>query len=195
MKKRTITQIFQSVLIVLILLSIVSFTEIKSEETTGPIIKNYSLPLQSWTFIQEVNLTANQVTKYVWESDITVQGREVTVSQYNTIQGLSLSERSSYFETIGYFDGIQDSGKTITDVNGSLFFVFFNPNPTAANLDVTYTYQISNLQPWAIGLIAGVFGLVFIVGGIYFAARVRRRMLKEAEEESEPSAAERYMNM
>jgi len=31
--------------------------------------------------------------------------------------------------------------------------------------------------------------------GIYIAAKIRRRMLKDAEEEQEPSAAERYMNM
>ncbi len=85
--------------------------------------------------------------------------------------------------------------KTITDFNGALFFVFFNPNSLSTSLVITYTYQISNLQPWAIGLISGLFILVFIIGGIYIAARIRQKMLKDAEEEQEPSAAERYMNL
>ena len=195
MKKRIFTQIIQSFLIFVILCLIIPSMEIESQEAKEPISKNYFLPLQSWTFIHEENLTANQTTKYLWQADLIVQGREVTEEQYDFMQGLGLSERSTYFETIGYYNGIQDSGKTITDLNGSIFFVFFNPNPTSASLDVTYTYQMSTLQPWAIGLISGVFLLFFIICGVYFAARIRRRMLKEAEEEHEPSAAERYMNM
>ncbi|MBK5113662.1 MAG: hypothetical protein KGD59_12385 [Candidatus Heimdallarchaeota archaeon] len=168
--------------------------EVKSEDTTSPINKNYSLPLQSWTFIQEDNLTVNQITKYQWVSDLSVQGREVTKEQLNTMQGQSLSERFSYFETLGYYSGVQDSGKTTTDINGSIYFVFFNPNSLAADLNITYNYQLSNIQPWVIGLISGIFILLFGIGGVYISARIRRKMIQDEEEEQEPSAAERYMN-
>ena len=194
-KKRIFSQLSHIFIIILVLTSAISFVDINGEETTGPIIKNYSLPLQSWTFIHEVNLIENQVTRYLWVSDLSVQGREVTKEQFNTMQGQSLSERSAYFETIGYYDGIQDSGKTTTDINGSIYFVFFNPNSSPANLDLTYTYQSNNIQPWTVGLISGIGILLFIIIGIYVAAKTRRKMLKDAEEELEPSAAERYMNM
>ena len=194
-KKRIFSHLIHLFSIILVLTSMISFVDINGEETPGPINRNYSLPLQSWTFIHEVNLTENQVTKYLWVSDLSVQGREVTKEQFNTMQGQSLGERSAYFETIGYYDGIQDSGKTTTDINGSIYFVFFNPNSSPANLDLTYTYQSNNIQPWVIGLISGIGILLFITIGIYIAAKIRRRMLKDAEEEQEPSAAERYMNM
>lgn len=194
-KKRIFTHLIQLFTIILVLTSTISFVEINSEETTGPINKDYSLPLQSWTFIHELNLTENQVTKYLWISDLSVQGREVTKVQFYTMQGQSLSERSAYFETIGYYEGIQESGKTTTDINGSIYFVFFNPNSSPANLDLTYTYQSNNIQDWVIGLISGIGILLFIIIGIYVAAKIRRRMIKDEEEEREPSAAERYMNM
>lgn len=194
-KKRIFTHLIHLFTISLVLTSTISFDEINGEVSTEAINANYSLPLQSWTFIHEVNLTENQVTKFLWVSDLSVQGREVTKEQFNTMQGQSLSERSAYFETIGYFDGIQDSGKTTTDINGSIYFVFFNPNSSPANLDLTYTYQSNNIQPWVIGLISGIGILLFIIIGIYVAAKIRRKMLKDAEEEQEPSAAERYMNM
>jgi len=192
--KRIFSHLIQLITIILILTSMVSFVEIKGEEPTAPINKNYTLPLQSWTFIQEANLTENQVTKYQWISDLSVQGREVTKEQFNIMQGQSLSERSAYFETIGYYDGIQDSGKTTTDINGLIYFVFFNPNSSSANLDVTYTYQSNNIQPWLIGLISGIAILLFVIIGIYVSAKIRRKMLKDAEEGQEPSAAERYLN-
>lgn len=194
-KKRIFTHLIQLFTIILVLTSTISFVEINSEETTGPINKDYSLPLQSWTFIHELNLTENQVTKYLWISDLSVQGREVTKVQFYTMQSQSLSERSAYFETIGYYEGIQESGKTTTDINGSIYFVFFNPNSSPANLDLTYTYQSNNIQDWVIGLISGIGILLFIIIGIYVAAKIRRRMIKDEEEEREPSAAERYMNM
>lgn len=194
-KKRIFTHLIQLFTIILVLTSTISFVEINSEETTGPINKDYSLPLQSWTFIHELNLTENQVTKYLWISNLSVQGREVTKVQFYTMQGQSLSERSAYFETIGYYEGIQESGKTTTDINGSIYFVFFNPNNSPANLDLTYTYQSNNIQDWVIGLISGIGILLFIIIGIYVAAKIRRRMIKDEEEEREPSAAERYMNM
>ncbi len=194
-KKRIFTHLIQLFTIILVLTSTISFVEINSEETTGPINKDYSLPLQSWTFIHELNLTENQVTKYLWISNLSVQGREVTKVQFYTMQGQSLSERSAYFETIGYYEGIQESGKTTTDINGSIYFVFFNPNSSPANLDLTYTYQSNNIQDWVIGLISGIGILLFIIIGIYVAAKIRRRMIKDEEEEREPSAAERYMNM
>ncbi|NPE07600.1 MAG: hypothetical protein GNW80_04920 [Asgard group archaeon] len=194
-KKRIFTHLIQLFTIILVLTSTISFVEINSEETTGPINKDYSLPLQSWTFIHELNLTENQVTKYLWISDLSVQGREVTKVQFYTMQSQSLSERSAYFETIGYYEGIQESSKTTTDINGSIYFVFFNPNSSPANLDLTYTYQSNNIQDWVIGLISGIGILLFIIIGIYVAAKIRRRMIKDEEEEREPSAAERYMNM
>jgi hypothetical protein len=193
-KKRNISQAIQLLVMFLILTSMISIVEVKSQESIAPITKNYILPLQSWSFIHEDNLTENQVTRFLWVSDLSVQGREVTKEQYITMQGQSLSERSTFFETLGYFDGTQDSGKTTTDMNGSIYFVFFNPNLLAADLDITYTYQQNNIQPWVIGLISGIFLLIFIIGGIYISARIRRKMLKDAEEEREPSAAERYMN-
>ncbi|MCK5183022.1 MAG: hypothetical protein KAJ76_10960 [Candidatus Heimdallarchaeota archaeon] len=194
-KKRISTHLIHLYTIILVLTSTLSFVEINGEVRAEAINTNYSLPLQSWTFIHEVNLTENQVTRYLWVSDISVQGREVNKVQFNTMQGQSLSERSAYFETIGYFDGTQDSGKTTTDINGSIYFVFFNPNSSHANLDLTYTYQSNNIQPWVIGLISGIGILLLVIIGMYVAAKIRRKMLKDAEEEQEPSAAERYMNM
>ncbi|TET29249.1 MAG: hypothetical protein E3J70_07500 [Candidatus Heimdallarchaeota archaeon] len=133
-----------------------------------PINKNYSLTPQSWTFIQEVNLTANLITRYQWVSDLSVQGREVTKEQFNTMQGQNLSERSAYFETIGYYDGIQDSGKTTTEINGSIYFVFFNPNSLQANLDLTYTYQYVFFSP-AVTILIFIAAAIIILG-IHFAA-------------------------
>jgi hypothetical protein len=193
-KKKSISHIIQLFIIFLVLTSAVSFVEVKSEDTIVPINKDYLLPLQSWTFIHEDNLTENQNTKYLWVSDLTVQGLEVTEEQSNTMQAQSLSERSAYFERIGYYDGVQDSGKTTTDMNGSIYFVFFNPNSLQANLDITYTYQSSNIQSWVIGLISGIFLMLFVIGGVYISARIRRKMIQDEEEEREPSAAERYMN-
>ncbi len=194
-KKRIFAHIIHLFTIILVLTTTRSFVEINGDVNAEAINTNYPLPLQSWTFIHEENLTENQDTKYLWISDLSVQGREVTKEQFNTMQGQSLSERSAYFETIGYYEGIQDSGKTTTDINGSIYFVFFNPNSSPANLDLTYTYQSSNIQPWVIGLISGIVILLFIIIGIYVAAKIRRKMLKDDEEEREPSAAERYMNM
>ncbi len=193
-KKRIFTHLIHLFTIILVLTSTLSFVEINGEVGDEAINTNYSLPLQSWTFIHEVNLTENQVTRYLWVSDLSVQGREVNKVQFTAMQGQSLSERSAYFETIGYFDGTQDSGKTTTDINGSIYFVFFNPNSSPANLDLTYTYQSNNTQPWVIGLISGIGILLFVIIGVYIAAKIRRKMLKDAEEEREPSAAERYMN-
>ncbi len=137
-------------------------------EQEDPINANYSLTTQSWTFIHEVNLSANQITKYQWVSDLSVQGREVTKEQYNTMQGLSVSERSAYFETLGYSDGIQDKNKTTVDLEGSIYFVFFNPNSLQANLSVTYTYQYTFFSP-AITILVLIFAAIIILG-IHFAA-------------------------
>lgn len=132
-----------------------------------PINKNYSLASQSWTFIQ-VNLSANQITKYQWVSDLSVQGREVTKEQFNTMQGQNLSERSAYFETLGYSDGIQDNGKTTIDLEGSIYFVFFNPNSLQGNLDMTYTYQYTFFSP-AVTILIFIVAAIIILG-IHFAA-------------------------
>lgn len=194
-KKRIFAHLIHLFTIILVLTTTRSFVEINGDVNAEAINTNYPLPLQSWTFIHEENLTENQDTKYLWISDLSVQGREVTKEQFNTMQGQSLSERFAYFETIGFYEGIQDSGKTTTDINGSIYFVFFNPNSSPANLDLTYTYQSNIIQSWVIGLISGIGILLFIIIGIYVAAKVRGKMLKDDEEEREPSAAERYMNM
>jgi len=133
-----------------------------------PINKTYILTSQSWTFIQEVNLSENQITKYQWVSDLSVQGREVTKEQYNTMLGQSLSERSAYFETLGYSDGIKDSDKTTIDLDGSIYFVFFNPNSLQANLDLTYTYQYTFFSP-AVTILIFIAAAIIILG-IHFLA-------------------------
>ncbi|MHA1121504.1 MAG: hypothetical protein ACTSPC_01665 [Candidatus Heimdallarchaeota archaeon] len=129
---------------------------------------NYSLTNQSWTFIQEVNLAENQIMRYQWVSNLSVQGREVTKEQFNTMQGQSLSERSAYFETIGYTEGIQDNNKTTIDLEGSIYFVFFNPNSLQANLDMTYTYQFTFFSP-AVTILIFIAAAIIILG-IHFLA-------------------------
>ncbi len=125
MNKKIYAKTMQIFLVLIILVSAISLTKTRSTETTEPIIKNYSLPLQSWTFIHEENFTKNQVIRYIWESDLTVQGKEVTEEQYNIMLGLSLSERSLYFETIGYYNGILDSGKNNNGFQWGSFLCIF----------------------------------------------------------------------
>ncbi|NHJ33544.1 MAG: hypothetical protein FK732_11855 [Asgard group archaeon] len=137
-------------------------------EQEEPINKNYSLSNQSWILIQEVNLSKNQITKYQWVSDSSVQGSEVTKEQFLVMQGQNSSERSAYFETIGYTEGIKDNGKTSIDSDGSLYFVFFNPNSIQANIDLTYTYQYTFFSP-AVTILVLIIAMLIILG-IHFLA-------------------------
>jgi hypothetical protein len=137
-------------------------------EQEDPINNSHTLTAESWIFIQEINLSKNQITKYQWVSDLSVQGKEVTQEQYIAMQGLSDSERSAYFEDIGYTDGIQDNGKTKIDISGSVYFVFYNPNNVDANLDVTYTYQYTFFSP-AVTILILILSAIIILG-IHFLA-------------------------
>ncbi|MHA1220584.1 MAG: hypothetical protein ACTSQB_02510 [Candidatus Heimdallarchaeota archaeon] len=131
----------------------------------------------------------------MWESELTVQGIEVTKEQLITMQALGLTERSEYFETLNYFEGLADTGRTNTGEAGEIFFIFFNPQVEVSTLEITYIYRSSNVHPWVIGLVVTI-GVVIILGiSIYFTAKLRQKMLKEAMGEEEKSPAERYLEM
>jgi len=131
----------------------------------------------------------------LWESELTVQGIEVTKEQLITMQALGLTERSEYFETLNYFEGLADTGRTNTGEAGEIFFIFFNPQVEVSTLEITYIYRSSNVHPWVIGLVVTI-GVVIILGiSIYFTAKLRQKMLKEAMGEEEKSPAERYLEM
>ncbi len=134
----------------------------------GPINNNHTLSAESFTFIQETNLSKNQITKYQWISNISVQGIEVTREQFLTLQGLSPSERVAYFEDLDYYEGIKDSKKTSVNSDGSIYFVFYNPNTELAFLDVTYTYQYTFFTP-AVTILMLILAALIILG-IHFLA-------------------------
>ncbi|MBN1329549.1 MAG: hypothetical protein JXA54_08760 [Candidatus Heimdallarchaeota archaeon] len=162
--------------------------------TITPIVKAYNLPGMSWTFILESGLNISTTTNYVWTSSLKVQGREVTANQYTTMLSLGLTERSEYFETIGYYEGTKDSGRTLTDESGTLYFIFFNFNSLASNLEITYTYKITAVEHWAIGLISALLVIIILTICVLVIVKIRQKMIKEAIE-AEKSAAQRYLEM
>ncbi|HUT81552.1 MAG TPA: hypothetical protein VMZ29_10155 [Candidatus Bathyarchaeia archaeon] len=178
----------------LFLFNSITIINIYAESTISPIIINYNLPGLSWTFIQESSLNKSTSIDYTWVSNSKIQGREVTATQYTTMLGLGLTERSEYFETIGYYEGTTDSGRTNTDESGSLYFVFFNSNSLASSLEITYTYKSGGLEPWAIGLVSALLAIVFLAICIIIIIKIRQKMTKEALE-AEKSPAQRYFEM
>ncbi len=163
-------------------------------ESADPIEKSYSLPAQSWFFIlEDENVTANTVFSFEWSSDIEIQGTPVSETDYTDMQAMSLSERSSYFESLSYIEGKFDSGKVTANQNGEVFFVFFNSDTVQANLNLQLESNTGSLSPTVIGLISALAAIIFLSIIIYVTMKIRQKMLKEAEEEDELTPQQRYM--
>ncbi|MHA1367074.1 MAG: hypothetical protein ACTSXA_05720 [Candidatus Heimdallarchaeota archaeon] len=162
-----------------------------------PILKDYQLPAQSWKFIEEINFTENVLVNYEWRCVIEVKGVGVTKADFQHMQGLGLTERSAYFEQLTYYEGLTDSGKLTTDENGSLYFIFFNPETSQTSLTITYEYRTNLLAPWAIGLIITIVTVIVLSIAFYYAIKLRNKMIHEAidtAEESEKDTPEgRYL--
>ncbi|MHA1125987.1 MAG: hypothetical protein ACTSO7_10850 [Candidatus Heimdallarchaeota archaeon] len=145
-----------------------------------PITKEYLLPGQSWKFIEETNFTEYTSLDYEWRCAIEIQGVGVTKADFELMQGMGLSELSTYFEQLAYFEGKTDTGKLTSDEDGSLYFVFFNPELSQATLTITYTYRTNILPPWAIGLIISVVTIIVLSVAFYYAIKLRNKMINEA---------------
>ncbi|MCF2143634.1 MAG: hypothetical protein K9W42_08040 [Candidatus Heimdallarchaeota archaeon] len=159
-----------------------------------PIVLQFSIPAQSWKFVEIANLTSNQLLDFEWRTEIIVQGRQVTKEQFLTLQNADFSERAQYFESIGFFEGIHDYGRTSTDVNGKLWFVFYNPQSQGTTLTITLTLRKDLLLPWQIGLIATIVTVVILGVILFITYKLRQKMLEE-QLAREKSPAERYFEM
>lgn len=159
-----------------------------------PITKDYLLPGQSWKFIEELNFTENVLINYEWLCDLEVQGVGVTKEDFLIMLGLGLTERSVYFEQLPYFKGKADSGKLTTDNNGTIYFIFYNPETNQGDLAFTYTYRTNILKPWVIGLITSIVTVIILSIAFYYAIKLRNKMIHdaiEAAEEEEKFSPER----
>ena len=163
-----------SVIIIFFILPLAVTSDIVKVNSNDIITENYSLPGQTWTLIEISNLTSNQLTDYEWSSELIVQGRQVTLDQYTTFQGLGLTERSEYFETIGYTENKYDNGRTTTSDSGKLWFIFFNPHTESSTLDFSFTYRSSNYEPWKIGLITTIITIVILSIVLYLTMKFRK---------------------
>ena len=170
-------------------------TNVNAKEIDEPVELDYLLPSEDWTFIEVIDLLANQTIKFEWLSDVRVNGKEVTYEQYQLMLGMSFSERLTYFESLGFTDGIFDSGRITTDINGKLYFVFYNPEQEDANIHLTITYRNQNLEPWVIGLITGLTTSVVLTIAIVVIIIIRNNIMKKQLEEEEKSPAQRYLEM
>lgn len=186
------TKVILSITILLsISTQILTYTTI---ESIDPIEKVYILPAQSWYFIlEDENLTANTVYSFEWSSDIEIQGIPISETDYTAMQPMSSSERVTHFESLSYIEGKFDTGKVIPNQNGEVFFVFFNPDTVQANLTLILESNAGTLSPAAIGLISTLVTIVFLSIVVYITIRIRKKMLKEAEEEEELTPQQRYM--
>ena len=180
----------------LILFSILtSTTFVCAVDSAEPIESDYLVVSEDWTFIDVTDLLINQTANFEWISDIRVNGREVTHEQFQLLIGMDFSERAAYFESIGFTDGKFDSGRTITDVDGKLYFVFFNPEQDDANVHFTFTYRNQLLQPWIIGAISGSVTIIFLIIMVFAIVKIRQSIFKKQLEEQEKSPAQRYLEM
>ncbi|NHJ39108.1 MAG: hypothetical protein FK731_03675 [Asgard group archaeon] len=160
-----------------------------------PVEFDYLVISEDWTFIEVSDLLINQTIDYEWISNIKVNGREVTNDQFQLLFGMDFSERAAYFESIGFTDGIFDSGRTITDFNGKIYFVFFNPEQDDATVQFTLTYRNQLLEPWVIGAISGSVTIIFLIILIVAIIKIRDSLIKKQLEEQEKSPAQRYFEM
>ena len=151
-----------------------------------PISNDYTLPAQSWWFITITSLNESTNLQFNWSSTISVQGRAVSEEDYQILDDLDLTSRSAYFEELTFTEGIYDQGKIITNEEGEIFFVFFNPNSENALLNLNLKSNQSGLSPWAIGIITTIIVVIVLSIGPVVAKRIRDRMLKEADEELSP---------
>ncbi|MFW9923749.1 MAG: hypothetical protein ACFFDW_10735 [Candidatus Thorarchaeota archaeon] len=182
----------QLMILVLITLQFTTILTVDGSQTL-PLTKNYSLPGQSWFFINEGNFNNNSLIQFNWTCNISVQGREVSQEDYQKLFDYDLIARSAYFESLTYNEGIFDSGKITTSSEGDVFFVFFNPNSNAANLVMIFDNTTTALQPWIIGLFSTIGIIIILSIGIYVVIKIRRKMLKEAEEEQQLSPEQLYL--
>ena len=163
-------------------------------ESTDSIEKSHIISAQSWYFIlEDENLTANTVFSFEWFSEIEIQGTPISETDYTAMQTMSLSERSSYFESLSYKEGKFDTGKITANQNGEVFFVFYNPNTVQANFNLKLKSNAGSLSPTVIGLISALAAIIFLSIIIYLTMKIRKKMLQEAEEEEELTPQQRYI--
>ncbi|NHJ05787.1 MAG: hypothetical protein EAX90_13255 [Candidatus Heimdallarchaeota archaeon] len=160
-----------------------------------PIQMDYILIAQNWTFIEENVLANSTAFDFEWSSDISVQGREVSETDFTTLLAMDLTDRASYFETLTFDEGIFFTGRITSSEIGKIFFVFFNPNVSDADLSMTFKINESGLKPWVIGLISTIIAIIFLIIIIWAAAKIRRKMIDETLEEEELSPEQQYMQM
>ena len=187
-KKNRIIQF--SIALLLITQFIICF-EIRGD----PIQKNYVLPAEGWFFIEEDVEASNSSINYEWSSDISVQGREVSEEDYTTLFNLKNLERSSYFESLTFNEGIYFTGRITSNNESKIFFVFFNPNNQNANLSLNLTVIEGGLKAWMVGLVITIVALIFLSLIIWTTIRIRKKMIEDAQKEEELSPQQKYMQM
>jgi hypothetical protein len=178
----------------LLFASLIVIDHVVADDPPEPEEFNYLLPGQTWTFINISSLVVNQTADFQWQANQTVRGREVTKDQYETLLSMSLSERATYFESIGFTDERFDSGRTDTGLSGILYFVFYNPDTQTASIQIIITYLSNIFQPWVIGVITVSIVVVVLAIIIYITMRMSKKVLVEQQEE-EKSPAQRYLEM
>lgn len=161
----------------------------------APIQRNYILPAEGWYFIEEDVEAINSTIDFEWTSDVSVQGREVSEEDYNTLFNLDLLERSTYFETLTFNEGTYFIGAITSNNEGKVFFVFFNPNNQDANLILNLTVKEGGLKAWVVGLVITIVGVVFLSLIIWVTIRIRKKMIEEAQKEEELTPQQKYMQM
>jgi len=180
---------------IIVLGSLIASPNVLGEDE--PITKDYQLPGQSWMFIEEINFTENVLIDYDWHCDLEVQGVGVTKEDFLIMLGLGLTERSVYFEQLPYFKGKADYGKLTTDNNGTIYFIFYNPETQQGDLTFTYTYRTNILKPWVIGLITTIVTVIVLSIAFYYVIKLRNKMIHDAieaaEDEEKLSPERRYL--
>lgn len=191
MNKNTKSALSVFLLIVMLTQFSIYLPNVKSETALD---KNYNIPAESWYFILESeNITASTIYTFEWTSDAIIQGTPIVESDYNLMQSMSLLERSTYFESLAYKEGITDTGKVTANENGEVFFIFFNSQSSSVGLDLALTANTGALTPAMIGLIAALATIVFLSIVVYITIKIRQKMIKEAEEEEELTPQQKYM--
>ncbi|NHJ87072.1 MAG: hypothetical protein FK734_16535 [Asgard group archaeon] len=186
-------QKINSLLCIALLLINFPISYVSALDEVSPIIKNYTLAGQDWGFYEINDLDVDLIIDYQWNSDRTVQGLEVLKPIFDTMLAFEDNfERSTYYETLGYFEGTFDNGRTSADSNGTLYYIFYNPNTLAADIQLTLTYRIGILDPWAIGLLSAVGAIIFLSIGIFIVIKIRQKMIKDAIEEEELTPMQKY---
>jgi hypothetical protein len=168
---------------------------VSADETIEPVEFDFILPGQDWSFLNISSLVVNKTADYNWVANQTLRGREVTETQYQTLLGMTLSERVAYFESLGFIESKFDSGRTDTGISGNLYFVFVNPETSAATIHFTITYLDNILQPWVIGIISSSVVFVILVVCVILIIRISRKLLASKQAEEEKSPAQKYLEM